>query len=479
MSPRSANPSVSLAFTVTACGLALLLTACGGAGGARGSSGSAGVGDPYFPKAGNGGYDVTHYALDLAYTPDSSATLTGTATITARAGVRLSAFDLDFKGMKVESVTVGGRDARWKRDGQELIVRPRSALAEGKLFETTVRYSGVPETLTDPDGSEEGWLPTADGAVALGEPVGSMAWFPGDHHPSDKATYDLSITVPKGLQAVSNGELRAETTNSAGTRTTYRWRTAQPMATYLATVAIGHYDITRTTTKNGLPVYTAVDPKEAVASRAVLASLPRIMEWEEYNFGPYPFSSTGAIVDRRGDAGYALETQNRPFFPGAPDTATLVHELAHQWFGDSVTPRSWRDMWLNEGFATYAEWLWSEDHGGDTAQESFDALYAGTYFDDPAESEAVWAFPPGRPSSAAHISDSPVYERGAMVLHKIRRTVGDDRFYDIVQGWAAAHRHGNADTADFTKYVERMAPGKDFGGIWKDWLYGDGKPAHA
>ena len=457
------------------CVLVLALTACTGSG-ARSKSGGSGLGDPYFPKAGNGGYDVTHYDLTLAYTPDAPE-LTGTATITARATAELSSFHLDFKGMTVESLTVGGRNARWSRRGQELTVRPSSALPEGRTFETTVRYSGAPETLTDPDGSEEGWLRTADGALALGEPVGSMAWFPGNDHPSDKATYDIAITVPKGLQAVSNGELRTETTDNG--RTTYSWHTAQPMATYLATVAIGHYDITRTTTSDGLPVYVAVDPQEAAASRKVLARLPEIMEWEEYNFGPYPFSSTGAIVDRRGDAGYALETQNRPFFPGAPDTATLVHELAHQWYGDSVSPKTWRDMWLNEGFATYAEWLWSEDHGGDTAQESFDALYDGTYFDDPSESEAVWAFPPARPSSAAHISDSPVYERGAMVLHKVRQTVGDGRFYDIVQGWAAAHRHGNADTAEFTAYVERMAPGKDFGGIWTDWLYGDGKPAHA
>ncbi|XUL90059.1 M1 family metallopeptidase [Streptomyces galilaeus] len=459
----------------SACVLALALAACTGSD-ARSKSGGSGLGDPYFPKAGNGGYDVTHYDLTLAYSPDAPE-LTGTATITARATAELSSFHLDFKGMTVESLTVGGRKASWSRNGQELTVRPSSALRKGGKFETIVRYSGAPETLTDPDGSEEGWLRTADGALALGEPVGSMAWFPGNDHPSDKATYDIAITVPKGLQAVSNGELRAETTDNS--RTTYSWHTAQPMATYLATVAIGHYDITRTTTRDGLPVYVAVDPRESAASRKVLARLPEIMEWEEYNFGPYPFSSTGAIVDRRGDAGYALETQNRPFFPGAPDTATLVHELAHQWYGDSVTPKTWRDMWLNEGFATYAEWLWDEDHGGDTAQETFDALYDGTYFDDPSDGEAVWAFPPARPSSAAHISDSPVYERGAMVLHKIRQTVGDARFYDIVQGWAAAHRHGNADTADFTAYVERMAPGKDFGGIWKDWLYGDGKPAHA
>ncbi|MET8942432.1 M1 family metallopeptidase [Streptomyces sp. NPDC004542] len=452
--------------------LALPLSACDG--GVHGVPGGSGVRDPYFPKSGNGGYDVTHYGLTLSYDP-ARRHLSGTAVITARATEDLSAFDLDLKGLDVEKVTVEGRDARFARAGQELTVRPHDDLDKGETFAATVRYSGTPETITDPDGSEEGWLRTADGALALGQPTGSMAWFPGNHHPSDKASYDITVTVPKGLQAVSNGQLTRETTT--GGRTVFAWHEAEPMASYLATVAIGHYTVKRTTTGKGLPVYEAVDPTQEGASRAVLAKIPEIMEWAGYNFGPYPFSSTGAIVDRPEDADYALETQTRPVFPGAPDTETLVHELAHQWFGDSVTPRSWRDMWLNEGFATYAEWLWREDHGGDSAQRTFTKLYDGTS-DDVDDPDEIWAFPPAKPSGAAHISDPPVYQRGAMVLHKIRQKVGDDTFYDIVQGWTAAHRHGNADTADFTAYVEKRAPDQDFDAIWSDWLYGEGKPAH-
>nr|WP_244204492.1 M1 family metallopeptidase [Streptomyces africanus] len=458
--------SVRLVPVLLVC-CALAGTACGG--GVHGTPGGSGVRDPYFPKAGNGGYDVTHYGLRLGYTPDAHR-LTGTATLTARATKALSAFNLDLLGLEVGKVTVDGESARWNRAGQELTVRPREDLDEGETFRVTVGYSGAPQTVTDPDGSQEGWLRTTDGALALGEPTGSMAWFPGNHHPSDKAAYDLTVTVPRGLRAVSNGELRGETT--ARDRTTFRWHTAEPMASYLATLAIGHYDISRATARDGLPVYTAVDPAEKKGSRAVLARIPEVLRWAERRFGPYPFSSTGAIVDRAADIGYALETQSRPVFPGAPDITLLVHELAHQWYGDSVTPESWRDMWLNEGFATYAEWMWEEDHGGETAQETFDALYdhgEQTY-------EDLWSFPPGKPTDAAHLSEAPVYQRGAMVLHKVRQAVGDAAFGGILRGWAAAHRHGNADTADFTAYVEKQAPGKDLDGIWEDWLYGEGKP---
>lgn len=453
--------------------MALTLTACGA--GVHGTPGGSGVRDPYFPKMGNSGYDVTHYDLTLAYDP-ARRHLTGTAVITAIATKDLSAFDLDLKGMDVAGVTVGGRGARWSRNGQELTVRPPSDLRRGETFRTMVRYGGTPETITDPDDSKEGWLPTADGALALGEPTGSMAWFPGNHHPSDKASYDISVTVPEGLQALSNGELTRETTEHH--RSTYVWHTAQPMASYVAMLAIGRYTVRRTRPADGPPLYVAVEPAQDKAAADVLGRIPEIVKWETSLFGPYPFSSTGAVVADQGDAGYALETQSRPVFPGAPGLQTVVHELAHEWYGDSVTPKSWADMWLNEGFATYTEWLWQEDHGGDTAQDIFDSLYKGDYYDDPAADKAIWAYPPARPSGAAHISDSPVYERGAMVLHKIRQTVGDKAFFRILRGWAAAHRYGNANTADFTAFVEKQAPGKDFAPIWRDWLYGEGKPGH-
>ncbi|WEH41141.1 M1 family metallopeptidase [Streptomyces sp. AM 2-1-1] len=472
-----ARPGRAAASLLACAVLGSTASACTGGGaeagaGATGTPGAAGVGDPYFPKLGNGGYDVTHYDLRLAV--DRSADrLTGTATITSRATQDLSAFDLDLLGLDVAGATVEGRPAAVRRTGGELVLRPDAEVADhlrgGRTFTTVVRYSGAPRTLTDADGSREGWVRTADGAVALGEPAGGPAWFPGNHHPSDKATYTVAVTVPEELTAVSNGELTSRRTGGApGSRTTtYTWRTAQPMASYLATVAIGRFRTKESRTGDGLTVFTAVDSEVAAEAEPRLARIPEIVAWEAGKFGPYPFRSTGAIVDRAEDSDYALETQNRPYYPGPPTPGLLVHEMAHQWFGDSVTPADWRDMWLNEGFATYAEWLWSEEKEGVPAERSFDEAYAD---------DANWAFPPARPPDATDLSQPPVYGRGAMVVHRLRRAVDDDEaFFALLAGWTGAHRYGNASTADFTAYAEK-ATGLDLSRLWSVWLYGDGRP---
>ncbi|WP_307821607.1 M1 family metallopeptidase [Streptomyces coffeae] len=469
MSPRRRPCVVSTVL------LLALSAACTGASGseappgAHGAKpGAAGVGDRLFPKMGNGGYDVTDYRLKLDYTRRSKH-LKGTATITARATSALSSFHLDFAGLHVRKATVNGRTAETKRQGTELVLTPAADLPKGRAFTTTVVYDGKPKTIKDPDGSEEGWITTDDGAVGLGEPTGSMAWFPGNHHPSDKARYDITMTVPKGLSAVSNGELKQRRTN--GSRTTFRWHSGEPMASYLATVAIGRFDVHKTT-HGGLPQYVAVDPHLAGQSTKVPDQVGEVIDWENKTFGRYPFSSTGAIVDRLSGLGYALETQTKPYFPFAPDEILLVHELAHQWFGNSVTPRTWKDMWLNEGFATYAEWLWEEQHDGRSTDRTFRDFYDGT--DD--ESDGIWDFPPADPPSAARVSDSPVYGRGAMVLHKLRRAVGDKAFFTIVRTWVKEHRHGNADTKQFIALSERIS-GKDLTKLYDVWLFGKDKPA--
>ncbi|MFH8365812.1 M1 family metallopeptidase [Streptomyces sp. NPDC018031] len=458
------------------CGVALLLacTACSDDGSSdktpKGRAGSAGVGDPLFPTLGNGGYDVTHYGLTLDYGPGTRR-LKATADITARATATLRSFNLDLAGLDVREASVDGRDATFTRRGTELTITPKSPLAKGRIFKATIRYDGAPKTITDPDDSIEGWVPTDDGAVGLGEPTGSMAWFPGNHHPSDKAAYDISVTLPNnGKTAVSNGVL--ESREETGDRRTFKWHSREPMASYLATVAIGDFEVTDTTTDGGVPEYDAVDHDELDGSSKITADVSEVLDWQSKTFGPYPFASTGVIVDRNPDLGYALETQTRPYFDSAPDTLLLVHEFAHQWFGNSVTPRSWKDIWLNEGFATYAEWLWQEQHDGRDADQIFRGLWTGK---DRAAT-GIWDFPPAAPPNAARLLDAPVYQRGAMVLHKVRRAVGDDTFFDILRTWAKTHRHGNADTEQFIALCEKKS-GKDLGPLFDTWLYGKGKPA--
>ncbi|MFB6810478.1 M1 family metallopeptidase [Streptomyces sp. NPDC056387] len=460
-------------LAVPAAALLALTTACT-AGTVQGRPGASGLRDPYFPKAGNGGYQVEHYGLDLDYEP-ADGQLDGTAVITARAEQGLSSFNLDLAGLDVEGVTVQGRGARFNRTGRELTVRPATDLKKGEVFRAEVDYHGKPKPITDADGSHEGWITTEDGAVGVGEPIGSMAWFPGNHHPSDKATYDITLTVPKGYEAVSNGELRSRTDSADGRRTEFVWHSPEPMASYLATAAIGKFKVTTGRTPSGVALYEAVDPAEAAASAPALARLPEIVEWGSRRFGPYPFGTAGAIVLPAESLSYALETQTKPVFSGAPDENLVLHETAHQWFGDSVSPKSWKDMWLNEGFATYAEWLWSEDHGGTTAQQHFDAFLTGdTAVDKDAGSD--WAaFPPADPPEAKDISEAPVYYRGAMVLQRIRQQVGDEKFFALLRGWAADHRYGNASTADFTAYAERTT-GHDLKKVWDVWLYGEGRP---
>lgn len=434
-----------------------------------GTTGAPGAGDPYFPLSGNGGYDVRHYDLTLGY-DTSSRHLDGTAVLTARATQRLSRFDLDLSGLTVTSVRVGRDDARFTRRGQELVVTPKDTLRAGQEFQVTVRYQGKPKPVTDPDGSTDGWIPTDDGAFVAGQPQGAMTWYPANNHPLDKASYDFTITVPEGRTAVANGVLREQRTEHG--RTTFRWHQAEPMAAYLATATVGTFTVRRGTLPGGVQLYDAVDPREARAADPVMKKLPSVLMWEAGLFGPYPYRAAGSIVDHAPDVGYALETQTRPVYDSAPDLDTLVHESAHQWFGDSVSLTKWQDIWLNEGFASYTEWLYEEQHGGDSAQKTFDGLYAR-----PAK-DKLWAYPPGNPGDGGKIFGNPVYDRGAMALHEVRRTVGDRAFLRILRTWAAQHQGGHGTTEQFTRLAEKES-GKRVAPVLHTWLYTKGKPKTA
>ncbi|RKN44435.1 M1 family metallopeptidase [Micromonospora endolithica] len=431
--------------------------------------GSADLGDAYVPGSGNGGYDVRSYHLALRYDPASDA-LTGRALIAATATQGLSRFNLDLAGLDVTSVTVGGDPAEFRRDGDELVVTPRAGLPAGRDFDTAVEYAGVPTAKADGQLGSGGFLHTADGAIALGQPYSAATWFPVNDHPSDKATYDVEVTVPDGLEALAGGVPGERT--SAGGWTTWRWSEATPMASYLAFLVIGDYRVV-TGTHAGRPMVTAV-PASLPAGSPQERSLARtgaIADFLASRFGPYPFDSYGgvAVTDER--VGYALETQSRPvygpgfFRGGRPNLDVVTHELAHQWFGNSVALGRWSDIWLNEGFATYAEWLWTEHDGGRTAQASFERQYAATDWSRPA-------LDPGR----ARLFGSAVYQRGALVVHALRRTVGDDAFFRILRAWTLERRDGTGTTDDFVALAERVA-GEPLRSVLDAWLTGTTAPA--
>jgi aminopeptidase N len=428
--------------------------------------GSPGLGDPFFPLAGNGGYDVSHYSLELAYEPAGNR-LTGTATISARATQDLSTFDLDLRGFDIPRLLVDGVPATFSRDGQELIVDPRAGIRNGTAFTVVLDYAGTPSVVTDPDQSIEGWVPTDDGAVVVGEPQGSPAWFPVNDNPRDKATFDFSVTVPAGLTVMANGVLVSSATSGGKTR--WVWSETDPMAPYLATVTNGRFDLTISTTSAGIPTYVAVDPQ--LPKGEVLSKLPEIVDFYSSIYGSYPFNAVGAIVDSAKVLGYSLETQTKPVFDRMPKEATLAHELSHMWFGDSVTLTTWPDIWLHEGFATWSEWIWSEHEGNKSAAQWFKQLY-----NTPAQDVRFWTPPAGDPGTAPFLFNGTIYYRGAMTLEALREKIGNDSvFFRIMRDWATQHRYGNVTTAQFIALAEEES-GLDLGQFFDVWLYQAPKP---
>ncbi|WP_314174209.1 M1 family metallopeptidase [Streptomyces winkii] len=452
---------------------ALALTVPASAADAGPSPGAPGAGDSYYPDYGNGGYDASHYDLRLKYQPKSDE-LSGTATVLARATQDLSRFNLDF-ALDVKEVHVNGRKAKASATGaHELEVTPAQPIEKGEHFTVVVRYSGVPSKV-EVNGFTS-WQRTPDGAVAANEPESAWWWYPSNDHPSDKATFDISVAVPKGYQSLSNGELVSQEPAGDGW-VRDAWRSSTPQATYLATLAVGKFDITKGRTEGGIPVVNAYSKglgDEDGSARASIERTAEVTDWLESVFGKYPFSSVGGYVPDTG-AHFALETQTRPFygndrFKEGTDVSVVVHELAHQWYGDSVSVRNWRDIWLNEGFATYASWLWSEKEDEGTAQEIADEVYAS----HPAGDE-FWKVAPADPGAKNQFHEA-VYDRGAMALQALRNKIGDKDFFTILKGWPAERGGGNARVGDFVKYAEKVS-GKSLSSLFDTWLRTASKPA--
>lgn len=427
--------------------------------------GAPGIGDPYFPALGNGGYDVQHYTLDLAVDMAASL-LDATASIEAQATQELCQFNLDFHGFDIGAVTVNGQPASFAREPGELVVIPAETLGAGESFTVEVSYSGRPGEGVDRSAPQysQGWQFYPGGALVAGEPTGASSWFPVNEHPEDKATYTFRIAVDSPFVVAANGTL-AEAYQENGA-TTYVWEMTDPMAPYLTTVAIGDFVERRTTTAGGVTIRDYFAAGLAPEVIALFDRTPEMLDHFETLFGPYPFEVYGVVVHDLA-LNFALETQTLAIFGRSFIGETVIaHELAHMWFGNSVTITRWQDIWLNEGFATYASVLWHEYADGREAADREIELY----YDNMTRVNLLLGDP-----TPDNLFDPIVYQRGALTLHALRLRVGDEAFFDILRAYHARFRHANATTDDFIAVAEAVS-GESLGAFFHAWLFEEPLP---
>jgi aminopeptidase N len=434
------------------------------------SSQASTVIDPYLPKSGNLGYRVSHYELALEYKVSINR-LSGAATITAATLAELEEFTLDLsEALTVSKVLVNGkRAAHFTRSDRKLRIRLSAKLASGAAMAIVVHYHGSPRPLRSLWG-DVGFEELTNGALVAGQPNGAASWFPCDDHPSAKASFRIQISADNPYRVVANGRLASRRTRAAQTEWIYEQ--PEPTSTYLITLQIGMYELTRLGT-------TPVQIRAAVPERLRrdfyedFARQPEMMELFVELFGPYPLANGYTVVVTDDDLEIPVEAQGISIFganhcdgTGASERL-IAHELAHQWFGNSVTARQWRDIWLHEGFACYAEWLWSEHSGGSSADE-----LARHYHQKlrAAPQDLLLADPGPR-----NMFDDRVYKRGALTLHALRGRVGDEKFFALLKDWTARYRHSNAVTEDFTGLAAHYC-GESLTPLWDSWLYSRALP---
>jgi aminopeptidase N len=427
--------------------------------------GAPGIGDPYFPEMGNGGYDVLNYDLTLNVDM-TEGTIQAKVEISARSLQTLGRFDLDLNGFTITSVEVNGEDAVFEHDQGELVVTPPELISKRALFTVDVQYGGTPGNRTQ-NGSEnyvDGWNFYPGGVIVAGEPNGAETWFPSNNHPRDKATYAFHITVAKPYIVAANGVFLNQMDRGDGTWT-FDWAMDEPMASYLATIAISNFTLTESKSPKGVPIRDYVDADLSSDIVQPLQVLPAALDYFTSIFGEYPFENCGAVVHEF-PLNFSLEDQTLIIFGDTfLNDQVVVHELSHQWFGDSVSLSEWKDIWLNEGFASYAEMLWLEHTQGAMAMRQ-DLVRRYQYAAEIPSSKAILIGDPG----PDHLFDQLVYDRGALTLHALRRKVGDTAFFKILRNYYDRYRNGNATTADFIAVADNTS-GQELSGFFHDWLH--------
>lgn len=425
-------------------------------------------GDPYTPQSGDPNLSIDHYELELDY-KISTNRLSGTATLHGHVRAATASLSLDLVGLRAAKVSVGGKKAAaFHQSDRKLRVSLGATLSPGDPFVVSISYSGAPRPRRSRWGTI-GWEELEDGVIVASQPTGAPTWFPCNDLPSDRATYLLTFTTESAYTVVAGG---ATSSSTRGGKTTWTFRRDAPTATYLATVQIGRY-VSQPISFG--TVQGEIHYPRALQSRVLadFTDLPAMMQVFEESFGPYPLPDYRVVVTED-ELEIPLEAQGVGIYgsnhaDGLGGSQRLIaHELAHQWFGNSVGLRQWSDIWLNEGFACYAEWIWSERSGGPSAQEKAVMHHARLRL----LAQDIVLGDPG----ADLMFDDRIYKRGALTLHAIRSTVGDALFFRLLHAWAERFRGTTATTADFVGLAEEVT-GAPLTALIRSWLHETSLPA--
>lgn len=442
-------------------------------------AGGQSIGDPFAPELGNTGYDVTHYDLALKFDLDQG-TLSGVATIQAKATLdQLGSLSLDFSTLQASAVNIDDQSAQFDQhaDTQKLLITLPRPLSNGTSFKIAVTYSGKPQPFTSryvpflPIGL---YVDTAKHrAFAVDEPNGAHTWFPCNDHPRDRASYTFHITVGAGLTAVANGQQQGDPVKNADGTRTFNWNMPQDMASYLAVVAVADYVAKPLPGQSLVPVTVYAYSADADLAVQAFADTASLLQFETEKFGPFPFESYGQVTVAQQEA--ALETQSMTIMPDGlihqphqQNLEVIAHEMSHQWFGDSVALSSWAEIWLNEGFASYAEYLVVENFDGkQRADQVLDAW-------EKALPHSVDQAPVAAPTVQGMFGNNS-YLKGGFILHMLRQEMGDAAFFKTLQTYAARFRNRSATTDDFRAVAEEVS-GKSLGSFFDQWLRRAGMP---
>ena len=426
------------------------------------------VEDRVYPDVGDPGVDALHYDLQLDWDPDGRR-LEAVETLHLRAAADADHLQLDLaEPLQVDGLTLDGEHPPYEHDGKDLVID--TVVHEDEEHTLEIRYSGTPEPVPAPvqrkDFSETGWTVTRDGgAWTMQEPYGAYSWYAVNDQPSDKALYDFTLRVPAPFVGVANGELLDHERVRGDTVT--RWRLDAPASSYLVTVAFGDLTMTTDESKSGVPISYWTPPDRPDLLRRVQRA-PEALAWLEDRLGPYPFDTLGILVV---DSQSGMETQTMITLGDtryATSPEVLVHEIAHQWYGDLVTPVDWRDMWMNEGMATYLQGVWMAEDQGVAITDVMD--YWATFEDE----ERAKAGPPAD-YHPAFFGSSNVYYGPALMWDELRQRLGDEEFWALVRDWPGVHADGNADYDDITSWWSERS-GEDLAGFFDAWLLGATTP---